>query len=66
MDTKAPYDNVGPVVTEIRGGDAESSKATFLSTFSAEEDKAIMRKVDKRFLLLIGLLMMLKNVWLVY
>ncbi|KAK7900059.1 hypothetical protein LTR67_003805 [Exophiala xenobiotica] len=35
---------------------------TFLSSFSAEEDKAIMRKVDRRFLLLIGLMYMLKNV----
>ncbi|KIV82188.1 hypothetical protein PV11_04315 [Exophiala sideris] len=33
-----------------------------LSSFSAEEDKAVMRKVDRRFLLLIGLMYMLKNV----
>ena len=34
----------------------------FLSTFSAEEHKSIMRKVDRRFLLLIGLMYMLKNI----
>lgn len=33
-----------------------------LSSFSAEEDKAVMRKVDRRFLLLIGLMYMLKNI----
>jgi hypothetical protein len=37
-------------------------RTTFLSSFSAAEDKAIMRKVDRRFLLLIGLMYMLKNI----
>lgn len=34
----------------------------FLATFSAEEHNLIMRKVDRRFLLLIGLMYMLKNI----
>lgn len=34
----------------------------FLATFSAEEHNSIMRKVDRRFLLLIGLMYMLKNI----
>jgi hypothetical protein len=38
------------------------SKAAFLATFTPQDDKAIMRKVDKRFLLLIGILYMTKNV----
>jgi hypothetical protein len=42
--------------------DYHDYRNAFLSSFSAEEDKAIMRKVDRRFLLLIGLMYMLKNV----
>lgn len=34
----------------------------FLSSFSPEEDKAIRRKVDRRFLWLIGLIYLIKNV----
>lgn len=34
----------------------------FLATFTAEEEKAIMRKVDNRFLVLIGFMFMFKNV----
>jgi hypothetical protein len=41
---------------------SESDREAFLSSFTAEEDRKIMRKVDKRFLLLIGLMYMLKNV----
>jgi hypothetical protein len=38
------------------------SKQAFLSSFTQAENKAIMRKVDRRFLLLIGILYMTKNV----
>ncbi|KAF2803254.1 permease of the major facilitator superfamily [Mytilinidion resinicola] len=41
---------------------SESDKEAFLASFSAEDDKAIMRKVDRRFLLLIGLMYLIKNV----
>lgn len=41
--------------------DAGSSEA-FLASFTPEDDKAIIRKVDKRFLLLIGVLYMTKTV----
>jgi hypothetical protein len=41
---------------------SHNDKEAFLSSFTAEEDRRIMRKVDKRFLLLIGLMYMLKNV----
>ncbi|EXJ79705.1 hypothetical protein A1O3_07988 [Capronia epimyces CBS 606.96] len=37
-------------------------REAFLSSFTAEEDRKIMRKVDKRFLLLIGLMYILKNI----
>ena len=37
-------------------------RSAFLSTFTAEDDKRIMRKVDKRFLLLIGLMNLVKQV----
>jgi hypothetical protein len=38
------------------------SKQAFLPSFTQAENKAIMRKVDRRFLLLIGILYMTKNV----
>jgi hypothetical protein len=38
------------------------SKAAFLATFTPQDDKDVMRKVDRRFLLLIGILYMTKNV----
>ena len=37
-------------------------RAEFLSSFTQEENKAIMRKVDRRFLILIGLMYVIKNV----
>ena len=41
---------------------ASSHKQAFLATFTPEEHKSIMEKVDRRFLLLIGILYMTKNV----
>ncbi|XMA13957.1 hypothetical protein WAI453_006748 [Rhynchosporium graminicola] len=42
--------------------DAEADRRAFLSTFSPEEDEAIRRKVDYRFLWLIGLMYIIKNI----
>lgn len=42
--------------------DDPEARAAFLATFSQEEAKAIMRKVDIRFFVLIGLMFMVKNV----
>jgi hypothetical protein len=42
--------------------DAAADRVAFLSSFSPEEDKAIMRKVDRRFLWLIGMMYIIKNV----
>lgn len=42
--------------------DAAADRISFLSSFSPEEDKAITRKVDWRFLWLIGLMYIIKNV----
>lgn len=42
--------------------DAEAERRAFLSTFSPEEDKAVRRKVDYRFLWLIGLMYIIENV----
>lgn len=39
----------------------ELGKKQFLATFTADEDKAIMRKVDMRFLWLIGITYLIKN-----
>jgi hypothetical protein len=41
---------------------ADAERVAFLSSFSPEEDKAIRRKVDWRFLWLIGLMYIIKNV----
>jgi len=38
------------------------SREAFLATFSPQDDKMIMKKVDRRFLLLIGILYMTKNI----
>ena len=42
--------------------DDPEARAAFLATFSQEEAKIIMRKVDVRFFVLIGLMFMVKNV----
>lgn len=41
---------------------ADDYRARFLATFTAEDEKSIMRKVDRRFLLLIGLMNLVKQV----
>ncbi|KAI9687921.1 MAG: hypothetical protein M1822_002003 [Bathelium mastoideum] len=41
---------------------ATQNKDAFLSSFTANENHAIMRKVDRRFLLLIGLMYLIKNI----
>lgn len=41
---------------------ADAERVAFLSSFSPEEDKAIRRKVDWRFLWLIGCMYIIKNV----
>ncbi|KAH7109667.1 high-affinity nicotinic acid transporter [Dendryphion nanum] len=42
--------------------DDPEAKAAFLATFTAEEEKTIMRKVDKRFILLTGIMYMIKQI----
>ncbi|KAK3329132.1 MFS transporter [Apodospora peruviana] len=42
--------------------DEEADRKAFLATFTAEEDRAIRRKVDRRFLWLIGLIYIIKNI----
>lgn len=63
LDSKA---EAGEISTEHKPVRSSSSSLTdreaFLSSFTAEEDRKIMRKVDKRFLLLIGLMYILKNI----
>jgi hypothetical protein len=41
---------------------SQSEKEAFLSSFTAAEGKAIIRKVDRRFLLIIGMTYLIKNV----
>lgn len=42
--------------------DDPEARARFLATFSAAEESEIMRKVDKKFFVLIGLMYMIKSV----
>ncbi|OAP60047.1 hypothetical protein AYL99_05049 [Fonsecaea erecta] len=50
------------VVEFPSGSVPDNDREALLSSFTAEEDRKVMRKVDRRFLLLIGLMYMLKNV----
>ena len=51
------------VSVEVTSGDEfETYRREFLSRFSAEDDRRIMRKVDKRFLLLMGFMYLLKQI----
>ncbi|GME29232.1 Major facilitator superfamily [Neofusicoccum parvum] len=50
------------IVTEQFHDGTEQGKKAFLASFTAEEDKAIMRKVDRKFLILIGLIYVIKNI----
>ena len=42
--------------------DDPEARAAFLATFTAEDEKKIMHKVDKRFILLTGLMYLIKSV----
>lgn len=42
--------------------DDPEAKATFLSTFTADDEKRIMRKVDMRFVFLAGVMYLIKQV----
>lgn len=62
--SKAKIPGLASVVTlDSSQSDAAADPRAFLASFSAEEDKAIRRKVDRRFLWLIGLMYIIKNVW---
>lgn len=61
--TKAKIQGLASVVTlDSSQSDAAADPIAFLASFSPEEDKAIRRKVDRRFLWLIGLMYIIKNV----
>lgn len=47
---------------EVTTKDPQSEKAQFLSQFTAEDDRRIMRKVDRRVLLLMGIMYLLKQI----
>ncbi|KAL7625727.1 hypothetical protein AAE478_004950 [Parahypoxylon ruwenzoriense] len=60
-DRKEPSATVSQAEeTNLR--DDEEAKSRFLSTFSAEEGDAIMRKVNRHFFVLIGLMYMIKQI----
>jgi hypothetical protein len=48
--------------TPETASETSQTRAEFLSSFTQDENKAIMRKVDRRFLLLIGMMYVIKNV----
>lgn len=53
--------------TPETASETSQTRAEFLSSFTQDENKAIMRKVDRRFLLLIGMMYIIKNVciWII-
>jgi hypothetical protein len=53
--------NVVSVIPESIDDEA-AEKAAFLASFTLEEEKKILRKIDYRFLVLIGLMYMIKQV----
>ncbi|KAK5130038.1 hypothetical protein LTR08_002512 [Meristemomyces frigidus] len=56
-------DNVSASSSELPQNVSDAgSREAFLVSFTPAEDKSIMRKVDRRFLLLIGILYMTKNI----
>lgn len=55
-------DGDSPVIESVSAGDLGESKEEFLSSFTEAENKRIMRKVDRRFLVLIGMMYLIKNV----
>lgn len=63
-----PSDQESGAASTGAGGDASDPvaaaayKAEFLSSFSAKEEKRIMRKVDYRNVILFGLIYMIKQV----
>jgi hypothetical protein len=62
-DIKETVDNVSRASSQKPPSNGtESDKEAFLSSFSAAESKAIIRKVDRRFLLIIGMMYLIKNV----
>lgn len=59
-------DSAGIIPTEESSSEAlhdgtEHGRKEFLASFTADDDKAIMRKVDVRFLWLIGITYLIKN-----
>lgn len=67
--------DIAPVLTELKQASTTivarndksihhdpDARAAFLSSFSAKEEKTVLRKVDKQFLLLIGFMYMIKQV----
>lgn len=51
---------IKPGVARLR--DDPDAKATFLTTFTADEAKVILRKMDRKFLVVIGLMYMIRQV----
>ncbi|KAI8297268.1 MFS transporter prlL [Colletotrichum sp. SAR11_240] len=42
--------------------DDPEARAAFLSTFSADEERSVLNKIDKRFLIIIGFMYMIKQI----
>ncbi|EXJ80493.1 hypothetical protein A1O1_08638 [Capronia coronata CBS 617.96] len=62
-DSKAEEGGITAEQKAIRSSSSSlTDREAFLSSFTAEDDRRIMRKVDKRFLLLIGMMYILKNI----
>lgn len=67
MNPSTPTDGPEPALPKSNGvsvnvDDAEAHRRAFLSRFTADDDHRIMRKVDWRFLPLMGLMYLIKQI----
>jgi hypothetical protein len=58
-DGKSPTQIAGSASSSL---EYEEYRQSILSKFSVEDEKRVLRKVDRKFLLLIGVLYLIKNV----
>jgi hypothetical protein len=59
VESKSPIDDVEKAPSEASD---EERRREFLSSFTPEDDKRIMNKVNRRFLWLIGVIYVIKTV----
>ncbi|KAL2818513.1 major facilitator superfamily domain-containing protein [Aspergillus cavernicola] len=62
MEISEQKNNASIDIALDNGKELKTTKSQFLSQFTAEDDRQIMRKVDRRVLLLMGIMYLLKQI----